>query len=67
MTVFVNDRPHPLPVPPTLASLLCSLGFSGRRGFAVAVNGAVVARAVWPERTLLSGDRILLIQATQGG
>jgi len=38
-----------------------------RRGIAVAVNDQVVRRQQWAEKTVANGDRIEIIQATQGG
>jgi sulfur carrier protein len=66
-TLFVNDRPHPLPVGATLGGLLGELGLAGRKGVAVALNGSVVPRAEWSGRTLAGADRVLVMQATQGG
>jgi sulfur carrier protein len=65
--VFVNDRPHELAAPATLAGLLRELGLAGRKGVAAAVNGAVVPRADWEARPLAERDRVLVIRATQGG
>lgn len=65
--VFVNDQPHPLPRSTTLAGLLGELSLSDRKGVAVAVNGAVIPRSAWSGHTLISADRVLVIQATQGG
>jgi sulfur carrier protein len=65
--IRVNDQPHPLAAGATLASLLGELGLAGRKGVAVAVNGAVVPRSEWPARSLVVDDSILVIQATQGG
>jgi len=67
IAVVVNDRPHPLDGPCTLAGLLHGLGLSERRGIAAAINGAVVPRAGWAGRALADGDKILVIRATQGG
>jgi sulfur carrier protein len=66
-TVFVNDRPHPLAGGATVAGLLRELELAARPGVAVAVNGAVVPRAEWTGRALAAEDRVLVIQATQGG
>jgi sulfur carrier protein len=65
--VFVNDRPHALPGPASLADLLRVLGLADRRGVAAAVNGKVVPRAAWDARALSGDDRVLVIRATQGG
>ncbi len=67
LEVLVNDRPHALAGPPTVAGLLRELGLAGRRGVAAAVNGAVVPRSSWESRGLAGGDRVLVIRATQGG
>jgi len=66
-TILVNDRPHPLAEGATVAALLRELAQAERKGIAVAVNGAVVGRAQWAERRLAADDRVLVIQATQGG
>ena len=67
LTVFVNDRPHPLTAAATLDALIGQLGLAGRKGVAVAVNGTVVPRPDWPRRPLETGDRLLVIQASPGG
>ncbi len=65
--IYVNDQPRPLAAPTTLLALLNELGHAGRKGVAVALNGAVIPRAEWPARSLADADHILVIQATQGG
>jgi sulfur carrier protein len=65
--IYVNDQPRPLVAPTTLLALLNELGHAGRKGVAVALNGAVVPRAGWPARSLTDADHVLVIQATQGG
>ena len=66
-TIFVNDRPQALAEGATVAGLLRELELAERKGVAVAVNGAVVARSEWAARALAADDRVLIIQATQGG
>lgn len=66
-TITVNDQPRTLNGATTLHTLLTDLGLAGRKGVAVAINGAVAPRASWPTRTLADGDRVLVIRATQGG
>ena len=52
----------------TLSQLLDAKGVdTGRKGIAVAVNGAVVPRVRWPAHGLASGDSVEIIQARQGG
>jgi sulfur carrier protein len=67
MTIRVNDREHVIGDAATLGVLLGELGLSDRRGMAVAVNDVVVGRASWASRLLEENDRVLVIQATQGG
>ena len=52
----------------TLAELLSVRGVNPKARFlAVAVNGAVVRRAEWPERPLSPGDDIEIVRPLQGG
>ncbi len=67
MTIHVNDRPHTVAENATLAILLGELGFAERKGIAVAINDEVVPRSIWPTRLLAAADKVLVIQATQGG
>jgi len=67
MTVRVNDKLHAIGNGATLTFLLGELGLTERRGVAVAVNDAVVPRSTWSAHALAEGDRVLVIQATQGG
>lgn len=67
LEVFVNDRARELPAGATVLTLLRELGLLERKGVAVAVNGGVVSRSQWPAHALRSADRVLIIQATQGG
>lgn len=67
MTICVNDEPRPIANAASLTQLLGELGLTERRGVAVAVNDAVVPRSNWLTHALTEGDRVLVIQATQGG
>ena len=67
MTVFVNDQPRPLAAGTALVDLLRELGLAERKGVAIAINDEVVPRSTWPVRPLVESERILVIQATQGG
>jgi sulfur carrier protein len=66
-TILVNDRPQSLAEGAVLLDLARELNLAERKGVAVAVNGAVVPRAEWGVRRLAPNDRLLVIQATQGG
>lgn len=67
MNLRVNDKPHAVADRATLHDLLTELGHTAKRGVAVAVNDIVVTRSSWAAHKLAAGDRVLVIQATQGG
>ena len=65
--IRVNGEDEPLTVA-TLAALLKEKAVdTGQRGIAVAVNGAIVPRAAWPQTRLSPGDSIEIVRARQGG
>jgi sulfur carrier protein len=43
------------------------LGLPNPKGFAVALNGALVRRDAWAATALNDGDRVEIIRAMQGG
>jgi sulfur carrier protein len=66
-SIRVNGQDEPLSVA-TLAALLQEKAVdTGQRGIAVAVNGAIVPRAAWPQTNLRVGDSIEIVRARQGG
>ena len=67
ITILVNDQARTFLAGASLAEVVSTLGLAERKGIAAAVNGAVVPRREWPARLLGEGDRVLVIQATQGG
>jgi sulfur carrier protein len=67
MRIHVNDTAREIPDGATIADLVAELGLAGRRGVAIALNDTIVHRVAWPSRQLVEGDRVLVIQATQGG
>jgi sulfur carrier protein len=67
VTILVNDQPREVGPGDTLAALVGRMGLAGRAGIAAAVNDGVVPRREWENRALAAGDRVLLIQAAQGG
>ena len=65
--IRVNGETEPLTVA-TLAALLDEKALdTSQRGIAVAVNGAIVPRAAWPQTTLRPGDSVEIVRARQGG
>jgi sulfur carrier protein len=66
-SIRVNGQDEPL-IAGTLAALLEEKAVdTGQRGIAVAVNGAIVPRAAWPQTPLRPGDSIEIVRARQGG
>ena len=65
--IRVNGEDEPLIVA-TLAALLKEKAVdTGQRGIAVAINGAIVPRAAWPQTRLSPGDSVEIVRAGQGG
>ncbi|HML07187.1 MAG TPA: sulfur carrier protein ThiS [Xanthobacteraceae bacterium] len=65
--IRVNGKSEPLAAA-TLEALLAEKAVdTGQRGIAVALNGAVVPRAAWPQTALRSGDAVEIVRARQGG
>lgn len=67
MRIFVNDEPREAGPASTLAHFMDGLALRTFDGIAVAVNDTVVPRAGWAAHVLTESDRLLIIQATQGG
>jgi sulfur carrier protein len=66
-SIRVNGRDEPLTAA-TLAALLEEKTVdTGQRGIAVAINGAIVPRASWPQTLLRPGDEVEIVRARQGG
>jgi sulfur carrier protein len=66
-SIRVNGRDEPLGAA-TLAILLEEKAVdTGQRGIAVALNGAVVPRAAWPQTPLRPGDNVEIVRALKGG
>jgi sulfur carrier protein len=65
--IRINGEDEPL-VAATLAALLEEKAVDvAQRGIAVALNGAVVPRAAWPQTPLRPGDSVEIVRARQGG
>ena len=65
--IKVNGQTEPLAAV-TLQALLAEKAVdTDQRGIAVALNGAVVPRANWPQTQLRAGDTIEIVRARQGG
>jgi len=67
MKVFLNDKLKDLKDGTDLEGLAVELGLANMKGWAIAVNESIIPKEKHKLTTLQDGDRILLIQATQGG
>jgi sulfur carrier protein len=67
MNVFVNDTPHKTQHDVDLKTFLHSLKLEDFRGWAIALNEEVISAKNFESMILKEDDRLLLIQATQGG
>jgi sulfur carrier protein len=66
VTVSVNGDDTTVAPGTTIAGLVAELGLEPR-GVAVAVDGEVVTRRTWAERSLAPGDRVEVLTIAQGG
>jgi sulfur carrier protein len=66
MTVVLNGERRELPDRATLADAVAQLTVAVR-GVAVAVNGSVVPRGLWPSTVLTDADDVEVLTAVQGG
>tara|TARA_B110000438_G_scaffold171599_1_gene163962 strand:- start:618 stop:821 length:204 start_codon:yes stop_codon:yes gene_type:complete len=67
VNITVNDEAREVSEGCDLDEALSTLGFSSTNGCAVALNEEVISKENWVSRKLTNGDRILIVQATQGG
>ena len=67
MKVFINDVEHQVEEGMTVRQLLEILNLIDLRGWAVAINEQIVQRDLFADFVLSPKDRIILLQATQGG
>ena len=66
MTLVVNGEAQPLDGPLSVDGLVDRLALE-RRGLAIAVNGEVVPRSIWPAHPLAEGDQVEILTIAQGG
>ncbi|MDQ3954085.1 MAG: sulfur carrier protein ThiS [Actinomycetota bacterium] len=68
MRVIVNGQPRELGERPTVDRVVAAVASVRKgRGTAVAVNGVVVPRAVWPSTELGEDDKVEVLDAIGGG
>jgi sulfur carrier protein len=70
MILTVNGEPHES-IATNLADLWRSetkhLNLDSPKGYAIALNGALVRKDKWPSTTVAEGDRVEIVRARQGG
>lgn len=67
MKILVNGKETELTAENKLISLIQLLSLQEKKGIAVAVNDEVVMKKNWSETNLKQNDKVLIIQAAQGG
>ena len=65
MHVLINDTPHTLPEPATVADALVAM--NAVPPYAVAVNREFVPRSAYAAHTLKNDDRLEVIRPVTGG
>ena len=67
MQVFINDHPTDASAWKFLRDVTDAKGISDSNGVAVAINNSVIPKNEWSDKTLVEGDKILIIKASAGG
>ena len=67
MNIYVNDELKKVDSGLSLKSLLIDIGMVELSGWSIALNEQVVPIEGLESKYLSEGDRLILIQATQGG
>jgi thiamine biosynthesis protein ThiS len=67
MKIILNDRELDVATGISISELLNDLGIQDYTGFAIAINGEVISSCQWQITLLKHTDRILMIEAIQGG
>ena len=66
MNLSINGESRDFPAPLTVAALLETLGYAGKR-IAVERNGEIVPKSRHGEAALAEGDRLEIVVAVGGG
>jgi sulfur carrier protein len=65
--LLVNSESHQYTQEVSLQKLLDDMSLKSQKGIAVAVNEMVIPKQDWENYVLNHQDKIIVIQATQGG
>lgn len=66
ITILLNNRAVNIDETISISQLLHHENYP-QMGIAVAINQHIISKTNWEEHLLQDGDKILIIQATQGG
>lgn len=67
MKILLNDENYEIAESTSITMLFHKLGKDDTRGWAVAVNESIIPKHDFEKTLLCEEDRVILIQATQGG
>ena len=67
MKILLNDESYEVSDGSNLFALVKELGKDDLSGWAVAINETVIPKSLLESTFLSENDRVLMIQATQGG
>ena len=67
MTIEINNETKTITENFSAHQVFELLQIENTNGYALAINNTVVPKSKWVETLLSEGDKILVIQATQGG
>lgn len=67
MKVYVNNTEHNVPAGTTVSGLLECMEIRNLKGTALAVNGEIIPGDQWQHTEVNDQDRVLMIEAVQGG
>ena len=67
MKILLNDENYEIAESTSITMLFQKLGKDDMRGWAVAVNESIIPKHAFDNTFLFDKDRVILIQATQGG
>lgn len=66
ITIHLNEKPLEVDKNINISNLLSQINYP-EVGIAVAINQEIISKSNWSKQSLNSGDKVLIIQATQGG
>lgn len=66
MNIYINEKPHVLTAPTTLAELIEQLGLTGKR-IAIELNKEIAPRSQYSQITLQENDQLEIVHAIGGG